>query len=112
MLITLHEPLLFPLQNETVYCELVTRPVNASTIEWYDPQGQLVSGDSENEVRKGILDRKAYIICDGYQQSQGGKCECRVDVTGNNLEKLPVCIGEAKPCVTTDCYSPTIYVQI
>ena len=29
-----------------------------------------------------------------YQQSQGGKYECRVAGPGNNMERLAVCISE------------------
>ena len=38
--------------------------------------------------------RVVYLRFRSYQRSQGGKYECRVAVPGNNLEKLPVCIGE------------------
>ena len=78
-------------------CVQVTGLVPTS-IEWYDPQGQLVSRDSGDEVRQGVIiigKSAAFLIFDRYQQSQGGKYECRVAVPGNNLEKLPACIGES-----------------
>ena len=65
-----------------------------TSIGWYDPQGQLVSRDSGDEVRQTVVGRVAILTFQSYQQSQGGKYECRVNVTGNYLEKLPVCIGE------------------
>ena len=76
-------------------CVQVTGPVPTS-IEWYDPQGQLVSRDVGDEVYQAVAGRGrvAYLHFQNYTQSQGGKYECRVDVPGNNLEKLPVCIGE------------------
>ena len=94
---------------ETVYCVVATGPVNASTIGWYDPQGQLVSWNIGDEVKQFIpqFGKEVYLIFNTYQQSQGGKYECRVTVPGNNSEKLLVCIGEAKPCVITDCYITT-----
>ena len=72
-----------------------TGPVPTS-IEWYNPQGQLVSrngGDSVNQAVAGG-GRVAYLTFQSYQQSQGGKYECRVAGPGNNTESLPVCIGE------------------
>ena len=38
--------------------------------------------------------RIAFLTFQIYQQSQGGKYECRVAVQGSNLERLAVCIGE------------------
>ena len=38
--------------------------------------------------------RIAYLLFRSYQQSQGGKYECRVASPGNKLETLSVCIGE------------------
>ena len=78
---------------ETVSCVEPTRPVPTS-IEWYNPQGQLVLKDSSAVVRQAAAGVSAYLIFDSYQQSQGGKYECRVNVSGNSLKKLPVCIGE------------------
>ena len=81
--------------RDIVDCLHVTGPVPNST-EWYDPQGQLVSRDSGDEVYQTGTGggRVAYLHFQSYQQSQGGKYECRVAVPGDNLEKLPVCIGE------------------
>ena len=80
---------------DIVDCVQPTGPVPTST-EWYDPQGQLVSTDAGNEVYQAGTGggRVAYLHLQSYQQSQGGKYECRVNVSGKNLEKLPVCIGE------------------
>ena len=81
--------------RETVYCVQVTGPVPTS-IEWYNPQGQLVSKDGGDAVNQqaGGGGRVAYLLFQSYQQSQGGKYECRVAGPGNNSERLPVCIGE------------------
>ena len=84
---------------ETVSCVPPTRPVPTS-IEWYDPEDQLVSRFSRDKVRQAAINGMAHLIFQRYQQSQGGKYECRVTVPGNNSEKLPVCIGE---CYTL-CY--------
>ena len=82
-----------------MYCLQVAGPV-PTAIEWYNPQGQLVSRSSEDEVNQvGGGSRAALLNFRSYQQSQGGKYECRVTVSGNNLEELPVCIGEHY----TDC---------
>ena len=55
-----------------------------------------MSTDGGNKVYQAAAagGRVAYLYFQSYQQSQGGKYECRVAVPGNNLEKLPVCIGE------------------
>ena len=66
-----------------------------TSIEWYNPQGQLVSkdgGDAVNQAGAGG-GRIALLNFRSYQQSQGGKYECRVAGPGNNLEWLPVFIG-------------------
>ena len=69
-----------------------TGPVSTS-IEWYNPQGQLVSRNNREEVNHQATGggRVAVLTFRSYQQSQGGKYECRV--TGNNSETLPVRIG-------------------
>ena len=56
-----------------------------------------MSRDGGDEVRQTVLGRIAYLTFQSYQQSQGGKYECRVSGPENNLEKLPVCIGECYP---------------
>ena len=87
-----------------VTCLQPTGPVPTS-LAWYDPQGQLVSrNDSEDEVYQATGDagRVTYLHFQSYQQSQGGKYECRVNVSGNSLEKLPVCIGECYTLRTVD----------
>ena len=73
----------------------VTGPVPTS-IEWYNPQGQLVSKNDRDAVNQQVAGggRLAYINFRSYQQSQGGKYECRVAGPGNNTERLPTCIGE------------------
>ena len=81
--------------SERVYCVQATGTV-PSSIEWYSPQGQLVSTDTRDEVNQvaGIGGgRTAVLTFRSYQQSQGGKYECRVAVQENNLERLPVCIS-------------------
>ena len=51
--------------------------------------------DGGAEVNQAVAGgRVARINFQGYQQSQGGKYECRVTGPGNYSEKLSVCIGE------------------
>ena len=85
--------------DDSILCLELKGPVPDS-IEWYDPQGQLVL-DSSDEVYQAPAagGRASYLYFQSYQQSHGGKYECRVNVSGKNLEKLPVCIGE---CYTLD----------
>ena len=66
-----------------------------TAIEWYNPQGQLVSRSGGDEVNQGAAGgRAAFLNFQSYRLSQGGRYECRVTGPGANLEKLPVCIGE------------------
>ena len=91
--------------NQKVYCVQATGPVPTS-IEWYNPQGQLVSKNNREEVNQiaGTGDGKiAVLTFQRYHQSQGGVYECRVASPGNNLERLPVCIGECYTWVLIDC---------
>ena len=78
-----------------VSCLQAIGPVPTS-IEWYNPQGQLVSNDSGDEVNQQAAggDRVVRLNFRSYQQSQGGMYECRLAGPGNNTERLPVCIGE------------------
>ena len=81
--------------NRRVFC-VQAAPVPTS-IEWYNPQGQLVSKNNRDEVNQvsGTSGgRIAYLTFRSYQQSQGGKYECRVAGPGNYTERLSVCIGE------------------
>ena len=84
--------------TERVYCAqpeaIGTVP---TSIQWYNPQGQLVStvgGDEVNQVVGFGGGRTSFITFQSYNQSQGGKYECRVASPGNKLDKLSVCIGE------------------
>ena len=89
-----------------MYCLRPTGPV-PTTIEWHNPYGQLVSRDGREEVHQGAAGgRAAFLTFQSYQQSQGGRYECRVIGPGNYLEKLPVCIGECYtgPWVAGDYY--------
>ena len=65
-------------------------------MEWYTPKGLLVSRDRKDVVNQAVVSggRAVFLSFKRYQQSQGGKYECRVTAPGDNLEKLPVCIGE------------------
>ena len=66
-----------------------------TSIEWYNPQGQLVSRNNREEVNQGGGGVRAVILTfRSYQQHQGGAYECRVAGSGNNLERLAVCISE------------------
>ena len=81
--------------SERVFCVQTAGPVPAS-IEWYNQQGLLVSKDGSDTVNQmaGGGGRIAHLNFLSYQQSQGGKYECRVAGPGNNTERLSVCIGE------------------
>ena len=83
-------------------CVQATGPAPTS-VEWYNPQGQLVSRDGGDEVNQQAAGggRLAHLNFQSYQQSQGGKYECRVAGPGNNLERLPVCIGECHTFLLT-----------
>ena len=78
-----------------VTCLQATGPMPTS-IEWYNPQGQLVSNDSGDEVNQRSAGgaRSVRLNFHSYQKSQGGMYECRVAGPGNNTERLTVCIGE------------------
>ena len=66
-----------------------------TAIEWYNPQGRLVSRDGGHEVHQAGAGSTATLLTfQSYEQSQGGKYECRVTGPGDYSEKLPVCIGE------------------
>ena len=92
--------------NQRVYCLQATGPVPTS-IEWYNPQGQLVSRNNREEVNQAgaVGGRAAILTFRSYQQSQGGAYECRVAGPGNNTERLPVCISEchAWGAMDVDC---------
>ena len=100
--------------NERVFCVQVTGPVPTS-VEWYNPQGQLVSRNTSDEVNQvgAFRGRAATLTFQSYQQSQGGKYECKVDLPANNTEKLLAFIGE---CYTLcDCFIKSengIYTQL
>ena len=67
------------------------------SIEWYNPEGLLVSKEANDAVNQAS-NSNAYIPLTfrRYQESQGGRYECRVAGPANTLEKLPVCIGETQ----------------
>ncbi len=68
-----------------VYCLQAKGPLPTS-IEWYNPQDQLVSRNNREEVNLvagGGGGRTAVLTYQSYQQSQGGKYECRVAGPGN-----------------------------
>ena len=53
-----------------------------------------MSSNNREEVNQaGGRGKGAILTFRSYQQSQGGKYECRVAGPGNNSETLPVCIG-------------------
>ena len=91
------------LAREKVLCLQANAEPVPSSIGWYDTQGQMVSTDVRDLVYQAdaVGHRVAILHFQSYQQSQGGKYECRVAVEGNNLEKLSVCIGEC--CTFSDC---------
>ena len=78
-----------------MYCLQPGPGPEPTTIEWYNQLGQLVSNNTGDEVNQaGAGGRAAPLNFQSYQQSQGGRYECRVTGPGDNLEKLHVCIGE------------------
>ena len=92
--------------RERLFCLQATGPVPTS-IEWHNPQGQLVSKNGGDEVNQQAAGggRITHLNFHSYHQSQGGQYECRVAGSGNNLESLPVCIGEcATPGVIAVAY--------
>ena len=60
-----------------------------------------MSGNKRDEVNQQATGRLAYLNFQSYQQSQGGKYECRVAGPGNNTKSLSVCIGEHYTFVLT-----------
>ena len=93
-------------KTEEVLCVQPTGPV-PTAINWYGPQGQLVSRDGGDEVNQARGSNKArFLNFKNYQQSQGGKYECRVTSPGNYSEKLLVCIGK---CYTLGRYIIYVY---
>ena len=102
---------------ERVLCLQPTGPVPTS-IQWYNPQGQLVSRKGGDAVRQHITSKGSVLIFQSYQQSQGGKYECRVSVSENILENLSVCIGEYRGVTVTtwlnvqvNCCTDILYIQ-
>ena len=78
------------------------------------------NSDEVNQVAGTGGGRVAVLTFHSYQQNQGGKYECRVNISGNNLDKLSVCIGECHAwgdgcgllsiiALTTHLVSPVIY---
>ena len=66
-----------------------------TALEWYNPQGRLVSTDGGDEVHQASAGGRAtFLNFQSYEKCQGGTYECRVTGSWNNLEKLSVCIGE------------------
>ena len=58
-------------------------------------------GDKVNQAL-AVGGRTAVLFFQSYQRSQGGKYECKVDLPGNNTEKLLAFIGE--------CYTLCDYI--
>ena len=52
------------------------------------------SSEEVNHVAGRGCGKAAILTFQSYNQCQGGKYECRVAGPGNNLERLPVWIGE------------------
>ena len=93
-------------RSERVYCLQPAGPV-PTAIEWYNPQGELVSTNTGDEVNQGgDGGRAALLHFQSYHPNLAGKYECRVTGPGDNLEKLPVWIGECYtwPWVVFDYY--------
>ena len=68
-----------------------------TSIEWYNPEGLLVSKDDDDAVNQASSSNVSIpLTFRRYQRRQGGRYECRVVGPGDTLEKLPVCIGETQ----------------
>ena len=82
--------------NQRVLCGQNTGPVPTS-IDWYNPQGQLVSSNNREEVNQQAAGggRTSTLTFRSYKQSQGGRYECKVAIQ-DNLERLAVCISECR----------------
>lgn len=112
---------LTPGRHETLFCLQLTGPVPI-TIQWYNPDGDLVSGNSGHAVHQFIVGqgRAAYLNFRSYSPSHRGRYECRVLHRNNRMEISRVCIGEscallvAHRCVRFDVYryAHIIYVYI
>ena len=65
-----------------------------------------MSRNNREEVNQAavVRGRGAVLTFQSYQESQGGKYECRVAGPGNKLETLSVCIGE-----TVSSWMSTVY---
>ena len=68
-----------------------------------------MSTNNREEVNQGGVGggKGAILTFQSYQQSQGGKYECRVAGPVNNTETLSVCIGECHAW-EDDCGLPSI----
>ena len=67
------------------------------SIEWYNPEGLLVSKDDDDAVNQASSSNLfTPLTFRRYREIQGGRYECRVVGPGDTLEKLPVCIGETQ----------------
>ena len=112
---------LTPGRHETLFCLQLTGPVPI-TIQWYNPEGELVSGNSGHAVHQFVVGqgRAAYLNFRSYSPSHRGRYECRVLHRNNRMEISRVCIGEscallvAHRCVRFDVYryAHIIYVYI
>ena len=68
-----------------------------TSIEWYNPEGALVSKDDDDAVNQASSSNLSTpLTFRRYRERQGGRYECRVAGPGDTLEKLPVCIGETQ----------------
>ena len=68
-----------------------------SSIEWYNPEGLLVSKDRNDAVNQASSSNVAIpLTFRRFQERQSGRYECRVAGPGDILEKLPVHIGETQ----------------
>ena len=91
--------------NASVLCREVGITV-PNELQWYGPQCRLVSSDPSADVYQlqlqtapllGNQGKAVLLVFKSYQQSQGGKYECRVRSTVNEvprLQVLPLLVGE------------------
>ena len=87
---------LTPGRRETFFCRQHDGAPVATAIQWYNPEGRLVSRNSGDNVYQFVVDhgRVAYLNFISYNHSLKGRYECRVHHANGSMEPLSVCLGE------------------
>ena len=87
---------LTPGRRETFFCRQHDGAPVATAIQWYNPEGRLVSRNSGDNVYQFVVDhgRVTYLNFISYNHSLKGKYECRVYHVNEFMETLHLHIGE------------------